>query len=175
MTRSMPRQIPLHSIQGEVTLLRTAILVALAILVCPPLSAQGQAPATRTISVCVLENATLKEVSASYNTRTGDTLVTISTGPVYFRAVHPNDASYAADHAWYIRNNTLRHRGRRYRKYGLPRVLGVSEIARVTSTVGPVPLFVEKGAPDLPEVLYVPVRVGCEFQPYQLEPETTTH
>jgi hypothetical protein len=156
-------------------LLRTAILVALAILVYPPLSAQGQAPATRTISVCVLDNGTLKEVSASYNTRTGDTLVTISTGPVYFRAVHPNDASYAADHAWYFRHNALRHLGRRYRKYGLPRILGISEVERPGSTVGPVPLYVEKGTTGLPEVLYVPVRVGCEFQPYQLEPETTTH
>lgn len=156
-------------------MLRTAILVALAILVYPPSSAQGQSPTTQTISVCVLSNGALKEVSASRNTRTYDTLVTVPSGPVHFRAVYPNDASYAADHVWYINNNALRHRGRRYRKYGLPRVLGVSEIARVTSSVGPVPLFAETGAPDLPEVLYVPVRVGCEFQPYQLEAETPSH
>lgn len=156
-------------------MLRTAILVALAILVYPPVSAYGQSPATRTISVCVLSNGTLKDVSASYDTRTGDTLVTVSSGPVYFHAVYPNDASYAAPHAWYFRNNALRHRGRRYRKYGLPRVLGSSEVERAGSTVGPVPLYVEKGTTGLPEVLYVPVRVGCEFQPYQLEPETTTH
>lgn len=158
-----------------ITLLRTAILAAVTILVYPPVSAQGQAAVTRTISVCVLSSGTLKEVPASYDTRTGDTLVTVSTGPVYFHAVYPNDANYAAGHAWYFKNNTLRHRGRRYRKYGLPRVLGTSEVARLSSTIGTVPLFVETGTVELPEVLYVPVRVGCEFQPYQLEPETRTH
>lgn len=156
-------------------MIRTAILVGLAILLYPAMPAHGQAPTTRTISVCVLRNGALKEVSAAYNTKTGDTLVTISTGPVYFHAVYPEDASYAAGHAWYFRNNALRHRGQRYRKYGLPRILGISEIERAGSTVGPVPLYVEKGTTGLPEVLYVPVRVGCEFQPYQLQPETTTH
>lgn len=156
-------------------MLRTALLVALAVLVYPQSVAYGQVAATRTISVCVLADGTLKDVSASYDTRTGDTLVTVSTGPVYFHAVYPNDASYAEGHAWYFKNNALRHSGRRYRKYGLPRVLGSSEVARATSTVGTVPLFVEAGTVGLPEVLYVPVRVGCEFQPYQLEPEPRTH
>lgn len=176
MTRPLPADDPasIH-FKGETTLLRTAIVIALAVLVYPPQPAFGQAPVTRTISVCVLSSGTLKEVPASYNTRTGDTLVTVSTGPVYFHAVYPNDASYAEGHAWYFKNNTLRHHGRRYRKYGLPRVLGTSEVARLSSTVGTVPLFVETGTVELPEVLYVPVRVGCEFQPYQLEPETRTH
>lgn len=156
-------------------MLRTAIVITLAVLVIPPSFAYGQTPVTRTISVCVLSNGTLKNVSASYNTRTGDTLVTVSTGPVYFHALYPNDASYAEGHAWYFKNNALRHRGRRYRKYGLPRVLETSEIVRAGSTVGTVPLFVEDATANPPEVLYVPVRVGCEFQPYQLQPETSTH
>ena len=156
-------------------MLRTALLVTLVAFAFPPSLAYGQSSDTRTISVCVLSDGALKDVPASYDTRTGDTLVTVSTGPVYFHAVYPNDASYAEAHAWYFKNNALRHRGRRYRKYGLPRVLGISEIVRVASTVGTVPLFVEAGVTELPEVLYVPVRVGCEFQPYQIEPEPRTH
>ena len=156
-------------------MLRTAQLVALVVLAFPPSLAYGQSSDTRTISVCVLSDGALKDVPASYDTRTGDTLVTVSTGPVYFHAVYPNDASYAEGHAWYFKNNALRHRGRRYRKYGLPRVLGTSEIVRATSTVGTVPLFVEDATANPPEVLYVPVRPGCEFQPYQIEPETPTH
>jgi len=58
--------------------------------------------------------------------------------------------------------------GRRYVKYGLPRVLGVNEVTRTADYMG-VPVFAEAGATAATEVLYVPVRPGCEFQPYQLD------
>ena len=53
-------------------------------------------------------------------------------------------------------------------KYGLPRVLGVNEVTRTADFMG-VPVFAEAGATAATEVVYVPVRPGCEFQPYQLE------
>jgi hypothetical protein len=33
-------------------------------------------------------------------------------------------------------------------------------------------VFAETGATDRPEVVYIPVRPGCEFQPYQTEVKT---
>ncbi|HYW05999.1 MAG TPA: hypothetical protein VE913_03530, partial [Longimicrobium sp.] len=56
----------------------------------------------------------------------------------------------------------------RYVKYGLPRVLGVSEVSRVGEFQG-VSLFAETGMTGRPEVIYVLVRPGCEFQPYNIE------
>jgi hypothetical protein len=55
-------------------------------------------------------------------------------------------------------------------RYGLPRVLGVNEVTRMGEFQG-VPLFAEAGQ-SRPEVVYVPVRPGCEFQPYQVETKT---
>ena len=40
-------------------------------------------------------------------------------------------------------------------------------VNRVGEFMG-VPVFAETGAPARPEVVNLPVRPGCEFQPYQL-------
>ena len=57
--------------------------------------------------------------------------------------------------------------GRIYVKYGRPWVLGVNEVTRTADFRG-VPVFAEAGAGAKIEVVYVPVRPGCEFQPYQI-------
>ncbi|MBW3571943.1 MAG: hypothetical protein KY467_12640, partial [Gemmatimonadetes bacterium] len=80
----------------------------------------------------------------------------------------PATVGYAAGATWYINNEPIMVNGRRYVRYGLPRVLGVNEVTRTAEYQG-VPVFVEAGAQGTPEVLYIPVRPGCEFQPYQLE------
>ena len=56
-------------------------------------------------------------------------------------------------------------------KYGLPRVLGVTEVSRVGDFMG-VGVYAEAGATGTPDVIYIPVRPGCEFQPYQYEVKT---
>jgi hypothetical protein len=114
----------------------------------------------REIRVCVVENGALREVTAMYNTQTGDT--TVNGQPI------PATTGYAAGATWYINNEPITVMGRRYVRYGLPRVLGVNEVARAADYQG-VAVFAEAGAQGTPEVLYVPVRPGCEFQPYQLE------
>jgi hypothetical protein len=118
----------------------------------------------RDIRVCVVENGALREVTGQYNTATGDTMV--NGRP--FSSVHPATTGYAAGATWYINNEPIMVMGRRYVRYGLPRVLGTNEVSRVADYQG-VPVFAEAGATGTPEVLYVPVRPGCEFQPYQLE------
>jgi hypothetical protein len=113
----------------------------------------------REVRVCVVENGMLREATAMYNTQTGDTTWTGGT---------PSMSGYAAGAPWFINNEAITVMNRRYVRYGLPRVLGVNEVTRGGEYQG-VPLFVEAGAMGTPEVLYVPVRPGCEFQPYQLE------
>ncbi|HEX6371930.1 MAG TPA: hypothetical protein VF006_23605 [Longimicrobium sp.] len=114
----------------------------------------------REIRVCVVENGMLREAMAMYDTRTGDT--TVNGQPI------PATTGYAAGATWYIGNEPITVMGRRYVRYGLPRVLGVNEVTRA-GEFGGVSVFAEAGAQGAPEVLYVPVRPGCEFQPYQLE------
>jgi hypothetical protein len=128
----------------------------------PPPPPPGHFDAVPDLRVCVVENGMLREVTAQYNTRSGDT--TVNGQP--FSALPTT--GYAAGATWYINNEPIRVNGRRYVRYGLPRVLGVSELMRSAEYQG-VPVFAEAGAQGTPEVLYVPVRPGCEFQPYQLE------
>jgi hypothetical protein len=114
----------------------------------------------REIRVCVVEGGMLREVTAMYNTQTGDTTVNGQRIPA--------TTGYAAGATWYINNEPITVNGRRYVRYGLPRVLGVNEVTRTADYQG-VSVFAEAGAQGTPEVLYIPVRPGCEFQPYQLE------
>lgn len=115
---------------------------------------------TRDLLVCVLENGTLRLVRADYDTRSGDTVVAGRR----LADVYPTTAGYAEGATWYVNNEAITVNGRRFVKYGLPRVLGVNESTRAAEYRG-VALFREAGMDDV-LVLYAPVRRGCEFQPY---------
>jgi hypothetical protein len=115
----------------------------------------------RDIQVCVVENGMLRNMTVQYNTQTGDTTMN-------GQRFSPSMTGYAAGATWYINTEPIMIGGRRYVKYGLPRVLGVNEVTRTGEFQG-VSVFAETGATGTPEVVYVPVRTGCEFQPYQLE------
>jgi hypothetical protein len=116
------------------------------------------------VRICVVENGALRNVSAEYDTRSGDTLFNGRR----FSEAYPATTGYAVSAPWYIDNEPVTVNGRRYVKYGLPRILGVTEVSRTADYMG-VPVFAEAGATGGTEVLYVPVRPGCEFQPYQLD------
>ena len=120
----------------------------------------------QTIQVCVVQDGNLTTVSAQYNPTAGDT--TVNGQP--FATAHPTGAQYAANATWFINNEPVTFQNRRFVKYGLPRVLGVNEVTRVGEFQG-VSLFAETGQ-TRPDVVYVPVRPGCEFQPYQVEQKT---
>jgi hypothetical protein len=121
-------------------------------------------PADVDIRVCVVEAGALREVTARYNRTTGDTMVNGQE----FSVAYPATTGYAGGATWYINTEAITVNGRRYVRYGLPRVLGVTEVTRTGEFQG-VSVFAEAGATGTPEVVYVPVRPGCEFQPYQLE------
>ncbi len=125
----------------------------------PPPPPPPPANPMREIRVCVVEGGALREATAMYNTQTGDT--TWTGGP-------QSMTGYAAGAPWFINNEPVTVMGRRYVRYGLPRVLGINDVSRVADYQG-IPVFAEAGMTGTPEVLYVPVRPGCEFQPYQLE------
>jgi hypothetical protein len=118
----------------------------------------------RDIQVCVVEGGALRNVTATYNTQTSDTTYQGRR----FNEAFPATTGYAGGATWYINTEPITINGRRYVKYGLPRVLGVTEVTRTGEFQG-VSVFAEAGATGTPEVVYVPVRTGCEFQPYQLE------
>jgi hypothetical protein len=138
-----------------------ALVLLVGISIVPSAAAQS-----RPIGVCVVANGKLQEVAADYNPATGDTTVAGKA----FSAVYPSGAAhYAAKQSWFVENDLVNTGGSFYSKYGLPRVLGVSEVVARGAYQG-VPLFVEPDAATPAEIFYAPVRTGCEFQPYQIEP-----
>lgn len=78
------------------------------------------------------------------------------------------DDAYAEKEPWFISDEPIVFEGGRYTKYGLPRTLAEHEVTRIGS-LGRVGVFAEAGASGagMPDVLYLPVRPGGEFQPYQ--------
>jgi len=77
--------------------------------------------------------------------------------------------SSAAGADWYVNSQPVVFNGRRYVKYGLPRVLGSGDVVNVGTFQG-LPVFAEPSGDRMrPEVLYVSVGTACEFQPYQVE------
>jgi len=131
----------------------------------PPVAVTPPAvPEMQTIRVCVVEGTALREVEAMYNPATGDTTVAGQA----FATAFPATTGYAGGATWYINNEPITINRRRYVRFGLPRVVGVNELTRTGEYQG-VGVFTEAGATGTPDVIYIPVRPGCEFQPYQYE------
>jgi hypothetical protein len=84
-----------------------------------------------------------------------------------FYDVYPKTGKeYADGRTWFINNDRVKFDGRNYVKYGLPRVLGLMEIEK-RGTYDNVGVYAESGLDldKIVEVIYIPVRQGCEFQP----------
>jgi hypothetical protein len=131
----------------------------------------GALSQTQKINVCIIDQKVLKTVAADYNRETGDTTITINGSKKLFSEIYgPTGSEYASGTTWYRNNETLVIRSKKFVKYGLPRILGTGEIARAAEYKG-VGVYVEAGIKEVPEIIYIPVRSGCEFQPYQMERE----
>lgn len=139
----------------------------------PPVAAAAPA-ATRTqppsdmhdcrcITICFLRDGQLREVPARFNAVTRDTF---TADGLPFSTIAPLTGEYASVAGWFVNDEPITFSGRRYRRYGHPRVLGIMQVMKAGAYRG-VPVFVEMGiAPDSAEALYLPYRPGCEFQPY---------
>ncbi len=122
------------------------------------------APAERTIQVCVVDNGQLQMISAIYRPSSGDTLV----NGQQFAQAHPTTVpNYAAGANWYLQSSEITFMDNTHVKYGVTRMITPSQLQRVGDFQG-TPIFAESGTSSPWEVVYVPVRPGCEFQPYQL-------
>jgi hypothetical protein len=116
------------------------------------------------VNYCVLQNGALSNVTVQVNTATNDTSY---NGQPVSQAI--GMTGYAGNETWFINSEPVTFMDRRYVKYGLPRILGTTDVNSV-GTVNGVATFAEPTAnAQHPEVIYVPVRPGCEFQPYQIE------
>jgi hypothetical protein len=120
------------------------------------------APAPRrAIEVCGVRGGELARVPAELDPATGDTTV----NGVAFRDAFP--ASETAGEAAWLRGGEPVVIGRqRFVPFGPPRVIDPAQLARVGEFRG-IAMFGVPGARL--DVVYVPVRQGCEFQPYQVE------
>ncbi len=119
-----------------------------------------------TILVCVLHGGKMLNVRAEL-LPSGDTVV----GGRPFSAVYADTGQYAATREWYVNNEPIDYDPESicFVKYGLPRVLSRDSVVRLGEWRG-VPVFRERyDGGGTPLVFYVPVRAGCEFQPYQTE------
>ena len=114
------------------------------------------------IRICVVRNGELTRIPVRYDPATGDTS---SMDGLPFSSVAPITGEYAAVAGWYVNDEPITFRDRRYTKYRLPRVLGENEVTRVGEFRG-VGVYVERADPSAETVIYLPTRSGCEFQPY---------
>ena len=129
----------------------------------PPLPPLPPPPAE--VRMCVVHEGAVREVSAVRDPATG--AVTVNGQP--FSAAFPDVGQYAESHEFFTADRPVTFGGRRYVRFGLPRVLEPSMVRRAGEFMG-VPVFVEAGAAGGTQpVIYLPVRTGCEFQPYELE------
>ncbi|HEX8453285.1 MAG TPA: hypothetical protein VF647_14375 [Longimicrobium sp.] len=119
-------------------------------------------PQLEQIQVCVISNGTLADVAAQRDPVSGDT--TVAGQP--FTAALPQSES-AASAPWFVTDEPVTFGGRRFVKFGLPRLLRAGDVVRVGEFRG-VGVFAEPNVRRT-EVIYLPTGSGCELQPYQLE------
>jgi hypothetical protein len=116
---------------------------------------------------CVISNGQLKQITADYDPATGEKSVMVNGVRKKMTEVYPKSGpGYAAGQEWFINAEAIKFKGDSYVKYGLPRILGLTEIEKAGDYKG-VSVFTEAGIKGKIEVIYLPVRQGCEFQPYQ--------
>jgi hypothetical protein len=101
----------------------------------------------------------LRNVRATYDPGTRDTLYN-------GRPFREDSTGSVGTRPWYVNNEPIVWEGRRYTKYGPPRVLLSDSLRRAGEHQGVV-FFVEANTTGTPGVIYVPTRPGCEFHLYQ--------
>lgn len=149
-----PTPVPVPAAEAPVT---TAAL---------PVAASGSpkvcAPDLGCIPYCVVRDGRLQSVDVEVMAG-GDSLY---RGQRLSQAF-PVDSTYIAKESWFVNLEPLALLGGRYVVYGLPRILATTDVVPVATFRG-VPVFAEPGADRRwTEVVYLPTRPGCEFQPYQ--------
>ncbi len=135
-----------------------AIVVAAVLLALAGMAERTAAQADA-VTTCVANGSEL----ASLRLAAGDTAAFLDS----LRRAHPVPGpGYAAEQPWFTSNETISFRGWRLNKYGLSRVIEPHQLRRVGDYQG-VGVYAAATEWWRVEVVYLPVRAGCEFQPYQ--------
>jgi hypothetical protein len=114
----------------------------------------------RDITVCVVQHGQLQKVTAQYEPATGDTTFGRNDWGM------PVRDEYAAGAAWFVNGEPIPRNGYNLVKYGPERVLPMEHLVRAGEHGG-VPVFREEGVRS--GMIFVPVRMGCVFQPYHVD------
>ena len=124
-------------------------------------------PATRDLSVCVVTGTGLQTVTATFNPANNDTTAMGQRFSTRYPASAP---TYAAGATWFVNTDAIRLNNSEFVKFGVPRMItSTTQLQRVGEFQG-TSVFAETGASAPYQVLYVPLRPGCEFQPYSPRP-----
>jgi hypothetical protein len=124
----------------------------------PPPPPIASPPVHRAIQVCTVQNGSLVMVTVMYNYLTGDTVYPRNDWSAPRRAD-------AVDPPWFVHDEPITADGLRYVKFGSPRRFAPGELEYVGAHER-VPLFAQTGTARPADVLFVPLRAECEFQPY---------
>ena len=134
----------------------------------PPPPPPPPPPAENAIRVCVVQGTTLTDVNAIYRPTMGDTLVDQAGTRRPFSSVYAaTSPTYAGGATWFINNDVVRFNNRDYVRFGVPRVITPAELTRAGEFQG-TGVWTENAAGAAANVIYVPIRPGCEFQAYQV-------
>jgi hypothetical protein len=130
----------------------------------PPIAAPPAPPIERAVVVCVVAEDGIRAIGAIV-LESGDTVVASAGTRLPLSALFPDTIAFAGDAEWYASADELTLNGRRYMRFGLPRLASPDADLRRVGEYGGVPLFAEAGE----DHVVVPVRPGCLMQDYRPE------
>jgi len=133
--------------------------IAAAVLLAVVGTAGRTAAQADAVTTCVANGSEL----ASFRVAAGDTIAFQDS----VRLAHPAPRpGYAAEQPWFTANEPISFRRGYLIKYGLPRFIEPHLLRRVGEYRG-VGVYMAETDWWRVEVFYLPVRAGCEFQPYK--------
>jgi hypothetical protein len=134
-------------------------IAAAAVLLALLGAAERTAAQADAVTTCVANGSEL----TSFRLAAGDTAAFQDS----LRRAHPVPGpGYAAEQPWFTTNETISFRQGRLIKYGLPRFIDAHLLRRLGEYQG-VGVHMAETEWWRVEVFYLPVRAGCEFQPYR--------
>ncbi|CAN5743229.1 MAG: hypothetical protein H0U67_12260 [Gemmatimonadetes bacterium] len=144
--------------------LATALLLLLIATAAKPLAAQES-------SICVISGTEMVQVPVMIDPASGDTL--LATGQ-RFRSVYSDTLPpYAGSALWYKEEEPIYVSGFMFSRFGPTQAWAPGKL-EVAGEFEGVPVFVEPEVHMPPEVIHVPVAIGCEMQAYRMEQPMAT-
>ena len=120
--------------------------------------------------LCLIEKGVLKEIDVEQTQDNHITAVINGTTQGFWKNSPPDILGYAAAQPWYINNEPVTFKGFNFSKYGNVKSISMAELKKAGEykSVG-IYLEAGKSAIDSSTVLYIPVRIGCQWQPYTIQ------